>query len=65
VKASEDSVMMIDLRQGARAWPSRLVDLETQACQVIGDESHEQLSLRTGARTARRRSGTRQAVRVG
>ena len=31
---------------GARAvaWPSRLVDLETQACQVVGDEFYERLN---------------------
>ena len=28
----------------AVAWPSRLVDLETQACQIVGDEFYERLS---------------------
>ena len=28
----------------ALAWPSRLVDLETQACQVVGDEFYERLN---------------------
>ncbi len=27
----------------ALAWPSRLVDLETQACQIVGDEFYERL----------------------
>ena len=30
----------------AVAWPSRLVDLETQACQIVGDEFYERLNLR-------------------
>ena len=28
----------------ALAWPSRLVDLETQACQIVGDEFYERLN---------------------
>jgi hypothetical protein len=28
----------------AVAWPSRLVDLETQACQIVGDEFYERLN---------------------
>ena len=28
----------------AVAWPSRLVDLETQACQLVGDEFYERLN---------------------
>jgi hypothetical protein len=28
----------------AAAWPSRLVDLETQACQIVGDEFYERLN---------------------
>ena len=28
----------------ARTWPSRLVDLETQACQIVGDEFYERLN---------------------
>jgi hypothetical protein len=28
----------------ALAWPSRLVDLETQACRVVGDEFYERLN---------------------
>jgi hypothetical protein len=30
-------------RAGALAWPSRLVDLETQACQIVGDEFYDRL----------------------
>jgi hypothetical protein len=30
----------------ALTWPSRLVDLETQACRVAGDESYERLNSR-------------------
>ena len=30
----------------ALTWPSRLVDLETQACQIVGDEFYERLNLR-------------------
>ena len=30
-------------RSRALAWPSRLVDLETQACQIVGDEFYERL----------------------
>ena len=29
----------------AVAWPSRLVDLETQACQLVGDEFYERLTM--------------------
>ena len=33
----------------ALTWPSRLVDLETQACQIVGDEFYERLnSQQTG-----------------
>jgi len=33
----------------AHTWPSRLVDLETQACQIVGDEFYERLnSQQTG-----------------
>lgn len=36
-------------RARALAWPSRLVDLETQACQIVGDEFYDRLqSLETG-----------------
>jgi len=28
----------------ALTWPSRLVDLETQACQIVGDEFYERLN---------------------
>ena len=28
----------------AATWPSRLVDLETQACQIVGDEFYERLN---------------------
>jgi hypothetical protein len=28
----------------AAAWPSRLVDLETRACQIVGDEFYERLN---------------------
>ncbi len=28
----------------AHTWPSRLVDLETQACQIVGDEFYERLN---------------------
>ena len=30
----------------ALTWPSRLVDLETQACQIVGDEFYERLTSR-------------------
>ena len=30
----------------ALTWPSRLVDLETQACQIVGDEFYERLNSR-------------------
>src|SRR5262249_49612056 len=30
----------------ALPWPARLVDLETQACQIVGDEFDERLNLR-------------------
>jgi len=30
----------------ALTWPCRLVDLETQACQIVGDEFYERLNLR-------------------
>jgi hypothetical protein len=30
----------------ALAWPSRLVDLETQACRIVGDEFYERLNSR-------------------
>jgi hypothetical protein len=30
-------------RARALAWPSRLVDLETQACQIVGDEFYDRL----------------------
>jgi hypothetical protein len=30
----------------ALTWPARLVDLETQACQIVGDEFYERLNLR-------------------
>jgi hypothetical protein len=30
----------------ALPWPSRLVDLETQACQIVGDEFYERLNSR-------------------
>src|ERR1039457_832605 len=42
-------------RAGARAltWPSRLVDLETQACQIVGDEFYDRLqSPETGLHPA-------------
>src|SRR5258708_25205846 len=36
-------------RARALTWPSRLVDLETQACQIVGDEFYDRLqSLETG-----------------
>jgi hypothetical protein len=28
----------------AQTWPSRLIDLETQACQIVGDEFYERLN---------------------
>ena len=30
----------------ALTWPSRLVDLETQACRIVGDEFYERLNAR-------------------
>jgi hypothetical protein len=30
----------------ALTWPSRLIDLETQACQIVGDEFYERLNSR-------------------
>ena len=30
-------------RARALTWPSRLVDLETQACQIVGDEFYDRL----------------------
>jgi hypothetical protein len=32
----------------AAAWPSDLVDLETQACRIVGDEFHERLNSGQG-----------------
>jgi hypothetical protein len=31
----------------ALTWPSRLVDLETQACRIVGDEFYEQLNTQS------------------
>ncbi len=40
-------------RARALAWPSRLVDLETQACEMVGDEFYERLqSSATGLHPA-------------
>jgi hypothetical protein len=33
-------------RARALTWPSRLVDLETQACQIVGDEFYDRLQSR-------------------
>ncbi len=33
-------------RARALTWPSRLVDLETQACQIVGDEFYDRLQAR-------------------
>ena len=38
-----DSHGRILARARALAWPSRLVDLETQACQIVGDEFYDRL----------------------
>jgi hypothetical protein len=32
----------------ALSWPSRLVDLETQACQIVGDEFYQRLNSHQG-----------------
>jgi hypothetical protein len=32
----------------ALTWPSRLVDLETQACRIVGDEFYERLNSESG-----------------
>jgi hypothetical protein len=38
-----ESHQRILARARALTWPSRLVDLETQACQIVGDEFHDRL----------------------
>jgi hypothetical protein len=49
---AEPSPWWVESHQGilaaARAltWPSRLVDLETQACRIVGDEFYERLNSR-------------------
>jgi hypothetical protein len=39
----QESHRAILARSRALAWPSRLVDLETQTCQIVGDEFYERL----------------------
>jgi hypothetical protein len=38
-----DSHERILARARARTWPARLADLETQACQIVGDEFYDRL----------------------
>ena len=40
----DESHQRILLAARALAWPSRLVDLETQACRIVGDEFYERLN---------------------
>jgi hypothetical protein len=43
-----DSHQRILAAARALTWPSRLVDRETQACQIVGDEFHERLNSEPG-----------------
>ena len=40
----DESYQRILAAARALTWPSRLVDLETQACQIVGDEFYERLN---------------------
>jgi hypothetical protein len=40
----DESFRLILAAARSVAWPSRLVDLETQACQIVGDEFYERLN---------------------